>query len=179
MALPVVLVCRLWRTCWSWSGNRTLLALSVLESGLYGGLQSRALCHSIYLCTGLFLPGMNGVPAVPVGTAAYTPSLQNVPYIRKRELRFLIYAGGFWQRVFLNPWIVKIIRNLEIFWKSFLQHLSDGFHKICDIWWLMAESVEMRFCSNHSDSPSIIPVIKGCIRIYFFIWDKINIALKC
>lgn len=37
----------------------------------------------------------------------------------------------------------------EIFLKKISTISSDGFHKICDIWYFMAESVEIvRFCAE-------------------------------
>ena len=62
---------------------------------------------------------------------------------------FLVYTGGILAESFLNPWILeKVVKGLKFFKKIFTI-CSNGFHKICDIWWFEAECVEIaRFCAE-------------------------------
>ena len=124
-----------------------ILALSVLEFGIYGGVAGAGLLmpqYLVYIPAYFYLAGIvyrqsygiwKNYGLVPQKTGAY---------FRQGITVFLLYTGGILAESFLNPWIVeKVIKGLKIFLRKISTISSDGFHKICDIWWFVPESVEI------------------------------------
>ena len=96
-----------------------LLALSVLEFGLYGGLAGAGLLlpqYVIYVPAYFCLAGMVYRQSYGIWKNYGLVPAKNAPYIRQGITVFLVYAGGILAESFLNPWIVeKIIRGLKFF----------------------------------------------------------------
>lgn len=104
-----------------------ILALSVLEFGIYGGVAGAGLLmpqYLVYIPAYFYLAGIvyrqsygiwKNYGLVPQKTGAY---------FRQGITVFLLYTGGILAESFLNPWIVeKVIKGLKFFWGKFPQYL--------------------------------------------------------
>ena len=96
-----------------------ILALSVLEFGIYGGVAGAGLLmpqYLVYIPAYFYLAGIvyrqsygiwKNYGLVPQKTGAY---------FRQGITVFLLYTGGILAESFLNPWIVeKVIKGLKFF----------------------------------------------------------------
>ena len=82
-----------------------ILALSVLEFGIYGGVAGAGLLMPQYL---VYIPAYFYLAGI-----VYR---QTGAYFRQGITVFLLYTGGILAESFLNPWIVeKVIKGLKFF----------------------------------------------------------------
>ena len=64
-------------------------------------------------------------------------------YFRQGITVFLLYTGGILAESSESLDRRKSYKGPEIFLRKISTISSDGFHKICDIWWFVPESVEI------------------------------------
>lgn len=96
-----------------------VLALSVLEFGLYGGVAGAGLLlpqYMIYVPAYFYLAGIVYRQSYGIWKNYGLVPSKNMSYIRQGAAAFLVYAGGILSESFLNPWIVeKIVKDLKFF----------------------------------------------------------------
>ena len=96
-----------------------LLALSVLEFGLYGGIAGAGLLmpqYLIYLPAYFYLAGIVYRQSFDIGKNYGLVPQKSGKYFQQGLLAFLVYTGGILLESFLNPWIVeKVVKELKFF----------------------------------------------------------------
>lgn len=96
-----------------------VLAMSVLEFGLYGGLAGAALLlpqYLIYVPVYFWLAGLVYRQSFGIWKNYGLFPAKNLPYLKQVITAFGVYTGGIMAECFLNPWLVeKIIKYLKFF----------------------------------------------------------------
>lgn len=96
-----------------------VLAMSVLEFGLYGGLAGAALLlpqYLIYVPVYFWLARLVYRQSFGIWKNYGLFPAKNLPYLKQVITAFGVYTGGIMAECFLNPWLVeKIIKYLKFF----------------------------------------------------------------
>ena len=96
-----------------------VLAMSVLEFGLYGSLAGAALLlpqYLIYVPVYFWLAGLVYRQSFGIWKNYGLVPAKNLPYLKQGITAFGVYTGGIMAECFLNPWLVeKIVKNLNFF----------------------------------------------------------------
>ena len=96
-----------------------VLAMSVLEFGLYGGLAGAALLlpqYLIYVPVYFWLARLVYRQSFGIWKNYGLVPAKNLPYLKQVITAFGVYIGGIMAECFLNPWLVeKIIKYLKFF----------------------------------------------------------------
>lgn len=96
-----------------------LLALSVLEFGIYGGIAGAGLLmpqYLIYIPAYFYLAGIVYRQSYGIWKNYGLVPQKSGDYLRQGLAVFTIYMGGILTESFLNPWIVeKIVKSLKFF----------------------------------------------------------------
>ena len=124
-----------------------ILALSVLEFGIYGGVAGAGLLmpqYLVYIPAYFYLAGIvyrqsygiwKNYGLVPQKTGAY---------FRQGDHSFsAVYRRNPLRKFSESLGRRKSYKGPEIFLRKISTISSNGFHKICDIWWFAPESVEI------------------------------------
>lgn len=96
-----------------------ILALSVLEFGLWGGAAGLGLLmpqYLIYIPVYFYLAGLVYRQSYGIWKNYGLVPQKSGIYIRQCIAAFLVYTGGILSESFLNPWIVeKVVKGLKFF----------------------------------------------------------------
>ena len=96
-----------------------VLAMAVLEFGLYGTVAGAALLlpqYLIYVPVYFWLAGLVYRQSFGIWKNYGLVPAKNLPYLKQGITAFGVYTGGIMAECFLNPWLVeKIVKNLNFF----------------------------------------------------------------
>ena len=96
-----------------------ILALSILEFGIYGGVAGAGLLmpqYLIYIPAYFYLAGIVYRQSYGIWKNYGLVPQRSGAYLRQGIAVFLLYTGGILAESFLNPWIVeKVIKSLKFF----------------------------------------------------------------
>ena len=97
----------------------TVLAMAVLEFGLYGGLAGAGLLlpqYLIYIPVYFRIAGIVYRQSFGIWKNYGLVPAKNMPYLKQGIAAFGVYTGGIMAECFLNPWLVEnIVKNLRFF----------------------------------------------------------------
>ena len=115
-----------------------ILALSVLEFGIYGGVAGAGLLMPQYL---VYIPAYFYLAGI-----VYRQSYgiwKNYGLVPQKTGASAVYRRNPRRKFSESLDRRKSYKGPEIFLRKISTISSDGFHKICDIWWFVPESVEI------------------------------------
>ena len=115
-----------------------ILALSVLEFGIYGSVAGAGLLmpqYLIYIPAYFYLAGIVYRQSYGIWKNYGLVPQKSGAYFRQGITVFLLYTGGILAESFFEPlYRRKSYKGPEIFLRKISTISSNGFHKICDIW---------------------------------------------
>ena len=119
-----------------------ILALSVLEFGIYGGVAGAAVSG---LYSGVFLSCRYRIQTIVWDLEKlWTCAAENRGLFSAGDHSFsAVYRRNPRRKFSESLDRRKSYKGPEIFLRKISTISSDGFHKICDIWWFVPESVEI------------------------------------